>query len=74
MADVTIIDSRLFPSKKPERAGQMARLITYRVGPDPKDTHIVIVESPNPSSPEIQAAIRADTQVRDIHKGMKLTI
>jgi hypothetical protein len=74
MADITIVDSRLFPSRKPERAGQMARLITYRVGADAKDTHIVIVESPSPSTPEIQAAIRGDMQIRDVHKLLKFTV
>lgn len=74
MPTIEILDSRLFPSRVPTRAGRLDRLITYTVDGKRENTFIAVVPSDTPSDEEVKTAVRAAEQVRAGHVGKKLTI
>ena len=74
MAQVSILDSRKFPSRDPLRSGKMDVMIVYMLDGKRDQTHVAFVKADNPTDAEIQAAIRADQAQRDTIKAKTFTI
>jgi hypothetical protein len=74
MANVKILEARKYPSRRPERLGQLDTLIVYNVDGKPEQTFTAFILGENPPDSAIQTAIRSDLADRQKMLGKSFTV